>query len=183
MDRRAVAAGLGIVAAAAVVLRSMGRVWWCGCGSWSPVSWDIWSRHNSQHLVDPYTFTHVQHGLVFYAMLRLVVGERWLAWRAVGAVLIEAAWEVLENTPMVIERYREATVSLDYYGDSVLNSVADLGACAVGFLLASRLPTRVAVAGFVLTEVVLMLWIRDSLLLNVLMLLWPIGAIREWQSA
>lgn len=182
--------GLGVVALTVVALRLMGRVWWCKCGQPWPWSGEVLSMHNSQHLVDPYSFTHAQHGLVFYALLAL---GAWLAaragrggwplgWRAVGAVVLEAAWEVIENTPLVIDRYREATVSLDYYGDSVANSVGDLGCCLVGFWLASRLPAWASVALFVGTELAMLAWIRDSLVLNVWMLVWPLDAIRRWQS-
>jgi hypothetical protein len=170
-----------VVAAMAVALRAMGRVWWCQVGDWAPWSFDIWSPHNSQHLLDPYTFTHVLHGVVFYGLLRLVLGREWGWWRLVLALAAEAAWEVGENTPAVIEAYRESTISLDYYGDSILNSVADVAACAAGFLLAARLPAWATWAGFFGTELILALWIRDSLLLNVLMLTFPVEAVKQWQ--
>lgn len=141
----------------------------------------MWSTHNSQHLVDWYSFSHVQHGLVFYGLLHLVARKRSLGWRLVVSTAIEAFWEVLENSPIIIDRYREVTASLDYYGDSILNSVSDIGCCVFGFWLATRLSARASVVLFVVIEVVMVLWIRDSLLLNVLMLTWPIEAIRRWQ--
>lgn len=168
---------------AAFTLHNMGRLWWCQCGGWSPWSWNIWSKHNSQHLIDPYFFTHVLHGFVFYALLKLLpLGEP--EWPRFGlAVLTEAIWEIFENTDMVINRYREATISLDYFGDSIANSMIDILACALGYLAASMLATGASVAFFLSTEVILLMWIRDSLIVNVIMLAYPIEAIKNWQSA
>lgn len=175
----AVAAAIALLAA--IVLAGMGRTIWCGCGSLVPWSWDIWSRHNSQHLLDPYSFTHVLHGVVFYALARALAGRAPLDVRFALAVAAESAWEVVENTDRVITHYREATISLDYYGDSVLNSLSDITAAALGFFVASRLPWWGSLAMFVAFEIALALWIRDSLVLNVVMLLYPIEAIRSWQ--
>jgi len=165
-----------------VTLVSMGQPWWCKCGSWNPVSLDTWSMHNSQHLFDAYTLSHVLHGFVFFGLLGLA--SRWLAvgWRFVVALLIEAGWEILENTPLIIDRYREATASLDYFGDSVLNSTSDLWSCAAGFWVASKLPWWGTVLLFVAIELVMLGWIRDNLTLNVLMLLYPIEGIKTWQA-
>lgn len=178
---RVLAASAALMAVAAVLLFTQGRVAWCKCGSLAPWSGDIWSLHNSQHLVDPYSFTHVLHGVAFFALLWPL--RRWApdGVRAVVAVAVESAWECLENSAAVIEKYREATISLDYYGDSVANSMADVVACAVGFTIASRVSWKVALGFFLATEVVLALWIRDSLLLNVLMLTFPIDAVKQWQ--
>lgn len=171
-----------VVLAAAATLYSMGRTVWCRCGSAVPWSWDVWSSHNSQHLADPYLFTHVLHGVAFFAGLWLVAGARVpLVWRAAIAAAIESCWELLENSPVVIERYRATTMSLDYYGDSVLNSISDVGACLLGFWIASRVPWKVSLAFFFATEIVLLLWVRDSLLVNILQLLYPIEAIKTWQ--
>lgn len=176
-----VVTSLIVVAVAAGILDVMGRTWWCECGGPSLWAGNIWSRHNSQHLFDPYTFSHVLHGLLFYALL-VVMAPGWTPkTRAVLAMVIESAWEVLENTPWVIEKYRESTISLDYYGDSILNSVADIATCALGYGLAACLPVWLSVAGFAAVEALTMLWIRDGLLLNVLMLLYPIDAIKTWQ--
>jgi len=172
----------GIVAVTAVALFAMGRIWWCGCGSPVLWSWDVWSKHNSQHLIDPYSFSHVLHGLLFYGATSLLLRGRLLGLRLVVALLLESAWEIFENTPMVIQRYREATISLDYYGDSIVNSMGDIAACALGFVLASKLPTRVSILGFVTVEIVMLLWIRDSLTLNVLMLIHPVEGIKIWQA-
>lgn len=192
-----VATLVGIGAPTAAGLRAMGRTVWCSCGSPVPWSWDIWSKHNSQHLVDPYTFTHVLHGFVFYALsaalARVVLRIATPAGRSPRpagfalAVAMEAVWELFENTNAVIERYREATISLDYFGDSVINSMGDLGACALGFGIVARLPTRASIALFLATEAALLATIRDSLTLNVLMLVLPGGglteAIQAWQTA
>jgi len=161
---------------------AMGRVWWCECSLWKPWSGDIASLHNSQHLFDPYTFTHVLHGIAFYAILWLLV-HRWtgVGVRFVIAVGVEAVWEVIENTSLVIERYRATTISLGYYGDSILNSLADIGACTLGYLLAMWLPVWVSAAIFVAVEATLLWWIRDSLLVNILMLIRPLESIKEWQ--
>ena len=119
-----------IVGLAAIALRLEGHRWWCRCGRFAPWSRDIHSEHNSQHFVDPYSFTHVEHGLILYALLWPFAGRLRPGCRLILAVSIEALWEVVENSPAVIERYRQATISLGYYGDSVANSVGDIAACA-----------------------------------------------------
>lgn len=173
---------VGIPVGAAITLLWMGQPLWCKCGSPSPWSFQVMSMHNSQHLIDPYTFTHVLHGVVFFACTSLLASRFGLRARLALTLALEAVWEVAENTDAVIQRYREATISLDYFGDSVLNSVADLGACALGFAIARRLPWWGSLAVFLVTEVVLMAWIRDSLLLNVLMLVYPLDAVKAWQG-
>ena len=180
-SRRAWLAAVGLVAAAAMAQLAMGREPMCTCGyvkAWHGV---VASSENSQHLADWYTFTHVIHGIVFYALVWLVARRVPVRWRFVLAVAVEAAWEVFENTPFVIDRYRAATISLDYYGDSVVNSVADIGAMALGFWIARRGRWWVSVALVVAIEVVLAAAIRDNLLLNILMLIRPVEAIRQWQ--
>ena len=180
-SRRAWLAAVGLVAAAAMAQLAMGREPMCTCGyvkAWHGV---VASSENSQHLADWYTFTHVIHGIVFYALVWLVARRVPVRWRFVLAVAVEAAWEVFENTPFVIDRYRAATISLDYYGDSVVNSVADIGAMALGFWIARRGRWWVSVALVVAIEVVLAATIRDNLLLNILMLIRPVEAIRQWQ--
>jgi hypothetical protein len=163
------------------LLRVQGRLWWCACGGWSPIWIDTWSSHNSQHLLDPYAFSHVAHGLIFCGALAVTVPRLAMRWRFALAVAIEALWEVVENTEFVINRYREVTASLDYHGDTVGNVMGDIATCALGFLLAQRLGLWRSVAVFVIMEVGLLLWIRDNLTLNVLMLLWPVEAVKQWQ--
>lgn len=173
---------LAIFVGKAIILRTMGQPAWCKCGSRIPWSWDIWSSHNSQHLVDPYFFTHVLHGVVLCGMLYWLPRSVTETTRFLIAVLLEAGWETLENSPTIIERYRAATISKDYFGDSIINSSGDLIACGVGYLLARRLGFRRSSVLFLLTELSLLWAIRDSLLLNVLMLIWPLDAVRLWQT-
>jgi hypothetical protein len=180
---RALAACAGIGAVTVAVLWAMGRRWWCACGSASPISLDVWSAHNSQHLLDAYSGSHFQHGLVFYALAWLALRGRAPGASLAFAVALEGAWEIVENTPMVIERYRAATVSLDYTGDSIANSVSDLATCALGWLVAWRLPALGTIAVYLGIEIAMLVAIRDSLILNVIMLLWPMEAVKAWQSS
>ena len=173
--------GTEIVLITAAILYFMGQPLWCSCGSWRPWSWDIWSSHNSQHLVDPYFFTHLLHGVVLCGILYWLPRSVPETTRFLIAVVLEAGWEILENCPIIIERYRAATISKDYFGDSVINSAGDLIACIVGYILARRMGFRRSAVFFLLTEFSLLLTIRDSLLLNVLMLVWPIEAVKQWQ--
>jgi hypothetical protein len=180
--RRAAIAAIIIVAIAAALLLAMGRNPICTCGTV-----DLWvgsrdSPRTSQMLADWYSFSHVVHGLLFYAGLWLVA-RRWpIEWRFLAALLIEASWEVIENTPFVIDRYRETTAALGYTGDSVVNSLSDIAMMAIGFLLARKLPLWATVALLFVLELVPLFVIRDNLTLNIWMLLWPTDAVLNWQA-
>ena len=178
---RTVAAGGALMAAAGLVLLFMGRVPICRCGYVSLWHGQVDSAGNSQHLTDWYTFSHVIHGFGFYGLLWLATRRQPIGVRLALAVMLEASWEILENTDMVINRYREATIALDYYGDSVLNSLSDIGAMVLGFVLAARLPVWMIIVAAVAMELVVGYLIRDNLTLNILMLLYPIEAVRQWQ--
>jgi hypothetical protein len=171
-----------IVLATAAAMLAMGRPAICPCGY--VLLWDgrVGGGDNSQHLTDWYTFSHVIHGFLFYGLLRLVAPGWSFGWRLVGALVLEVGWEFIENTPWLIDRYRGQTVALDYMGDSVINSVSDVGFMVLGFWLAARLPVAATVAMAVAMEVTTAIVIRDGLLLNVLMLLWPVDAVLEWQQ-
>ena len=171
-----------IVAAAAAVLIAMGRHPICTCGEVTLWVGDRDSSRTSQMLADWYSFSHVVHGLLFYFGLWLVA-RRWPAGRRfLVALLIEAGWEVIENTPWIIDRYRTATAALGYTGDSVINSLADIAMMALGFLAARKLPVWASVALVLALELVPLLVIRDNLALNVWMLLWPTEWLRTWQA-
>ncbi len=170
-----------ILSGAVYQLRSQGRLWFCSCGYLLLWSGKVLSSDNSQHLLDPYSFTHVLHGFLFWWLLGWIAPRLSIIWRLTLAVSLEALWEVIENSNFVIQRYREATFALGYQGDTIINSLADILLCALGFLIARRLGWRRSLALFVLIEVVLLVWIRDSLILNIVMLIYPHDGLREWQ--
>ncbi|MBI1839025.1 MAG: DUF2585 domain-containing protein [Candidatus Colwellbacteria bacterium] len=172
---------IAVIVLAAVVLLLMGRIPICECGYVKLWHGNPVSSENSQHIADPYTPSHIIHGFIFYFLLwkfarRLPVGSRFLI-----ALIVEAAWEIFENTPFTINRYRAATISLDYYGDSVINSVFDILAQAIGFVMAWKLPVWSIVAIAVFFEVLLGYLIRDNLTLNIIMLIYPLEFIKAWQ--
>lgn len=166
----------------ALVLLAEGRLLVCSCGEFQFWVGDTCSSRNSQQLFDPYSFTHVLHGFVLFWLISLVFKNKLSrSWQFSLAVVLEALWEILENTNFVINRYREQTAALGYTGDTVLNSLGDLSCVVLGFLVARWLGWARAIVAFLLIEAVLLFWIHDSLLLQIVMLIHPVDAIKAWQ--
>jgi hypothetical protein len=147
--------------------------WWDG---------NVWSSENSQRVADAYSFSHIIHGLVFYAFFWLVARRLPLKYRFLAAIILEAGWELLENSPLIINRYRAATIAQGYVGDSVLNSVCDVGMVVIGFLIARFSKIWISIALIIVLELGCLLWVRDNLTLNILMLAHPVESIKVWQS-
>jgi len=181
--RKVAVAVLGVFAMVEVVEALMGRLllgpdgkfgWWEG---------DIWSKEISQRFADPYSFSHLTHGFLLFGLLWMVARRIRLPYRMLFAVFIEAGWELLENSPLIIERYRHVTISLGYNGDSILNSSSDILMMIIGFLMASRLPWWAGLVAVLVMEIGCGILVRDNLTLNIIMLIHPVAAIKAWQTA
>lgn len=171
-----------VIVSAIIILRSMGRVWWCSLGDFSPITLDAWGPHNSQHFADPYVFSHLLHGVILFFVFNFAVLRRKPLWGLFFTTLLEVAWEIFENTPFTINHYRAATAAVGYTGDSVINSFGDILACVGGWFLARKVGIWWSIAVFFVAEIGCLIWIKDNLTLNVIMILHPIKAIKTWQS-
>jgi hypothetical protein len=163
------------------ILRAEGRLWICACGKFSLWAGQVCSANNSQQFLDPYSFTHVLHGFLYAWLLLLILPRLGAWWQVWFAVTLGSLWEVLENSDFIINRYRTETAALGYQGDTIVNSLGDILCCVVGFMIAQRLGWRRSVLVFFAVEFGLLIWIRDSLLLEIIMLIHPVGFLKAWQ--
>jgi hypothetical protein len=183
ITRKRILIVLFVIVLTAVTERLMGRLWFGPDGKFGLYSWNIWSSEQSQRVLDPYAFSHFIHGMFFFALLWPLRHRLSPFARFVAALALEAAWEILENSPIIIDRYRAVTVSFGYTGDSILNSVSDIMMAGLGFWFASKNKLWVCLAVGMAFELFTLWWVRDNLTLNVIMLTFPQEAIRQWQGA
>ncbi|HKR11381.1 MAG TPA: DUF2585 family protein [Pyrinomonadaceae bacterium] len=170
-----------VVPLLALALWGEGRMLFCSCGVFEVWVGDTCSSQNSQQLFDPYSFTHVLHGFLLFWLTTLVFRNLSSVWQLTLAAILEALWEVLENSHFIIDRYRTQTAALGYEGDTIVNSLGDLACAVIGFLIVRRLGWSRSLILFLLFELILLFWIRDSLLLQILMLIYPVNALKMWQ--
>jgi len=182
ITRPAILAALALAVTLLLVLLAMHRPPICTCGTVKLWTGAVNSSDNSQHISDWYSFSHIIHGFLFYAAAHFWLKGDARRWALPAAVTVESLWEILENSPIIINRYREATMALGYSGDSIVNSLSDVGWMSFGFWAASRLPAKAIIALAIGFELMTLALIRDNLTLNVLMLVWPIEAIKAWQG-
>ncbi len=178
-----------VIAGTVVVLGVTGLIEWTGgrslLGPDGTFGWwdgNIWGSENSQRVADAYSFSHIIHGMAFYGFLWLVARRVPAKYRFVMALVMEACWELFENSSFIINRYREATIAQGYVGDSVLNSLSDIVMAAIGFLIAKYSKIWVTVLLIIIMELGCLFWIRDNLTLNIVMLVSPVESLKEWQS-
>jgi Protein of unknown function (DUF2585) len=172
---------VAVLTTTAFLLRSEGRLWVCACGQVSFWAGKVCSSNNSQQFLDPYSFTHVLHGVLYFWLMIWLIPKLRFSWRLWLAVTIACVWEIFENTNFVIHRYRADTAALGYNGDTIINSLGDVLCAVIGFMIAYRLGFRRSIILFFAVELVLLVWIRDSLFLEIIMLIHPVPAIKAWQ--
>ncbi len=172
---------LVVVIGMSFLLEGQGRSWFSASGNFYLWESDIWSAESSQQFLDPYSFSHMLHGVCFFGLLWWIAPKLPWLWKFTISTALEAGWELLENSQLVIERYREETAALGYEGDSIINSNGDLFSCGVGFILAYYLGLKKSIILFALVEITMIITIRDSLLINIIMLIYPVEGIKEWQ--
>ena len=170
-----------IIISTVIVLRISGRSWLAPDGSLQLWYGEANGPQTSQHLLDPYSLTHFLHGFIFCWLIMYFKPGLGLIWGLLCTVAFESAWEITENSQAVIDHYRQATFALGYYGDSIINSLSDILICSAGFLTTRKMPLKASLILFLLIEIILLLWIRDSLMVNIIMLVYPLEALKNWQ--
>ncbi len=164
-----------------VYLNAQGRLWFSASGDVLLWVGDAFSNENSQQLLDPYSFSHFLHGVIFFFILKYAFRNFSLESRFVASVMMEGCWEMLENSAIIINRYRDATAALGYNGDTIYNSYGDLLSCSIGFIVARYVGLKWSILLFIAIELICLFWIKDNLTLNVIMLIYPIEGIKDWQ--